>query len=195
VRQTGRLPIRYGLASSRSGGQGVFGCRAAAGLPANETTLAELLQAQGYKTHMIGETHDPIVEATAPYRWQYGCCRLLPWLQPAQQDSSMTLCAGKWHLGQKEEFLPPNHGFDSYMGIPYSVDMGFAYNNRTEGSWSEGNFYGCTPLPFMENTTAVEQPVDLSTVHKRYTTSAVDFVQRSTDAAEPFFLYMVSHAL
>ena len=31
---------------------------------------------------------------------------------------------GKWHLGTKDEFMPMAHGFDSYYGIPYSVDMG-----------------------------------------------------------------------
>ena len=30
---------------------------------------------------------------------------------------------GKWHLGHQKQFLPLNHGFDSYLGIPYSNDM------------------------------------------------------------------------
>ncbi|GAB5370306.1 hypothetical protein AAMO2058_001481200 [Amorphochlora amoebiformis] len=33
---------------------------------------------------------------------------------------------GKWHLGQREMFLPSKHGFDKYLGIPYSDDMGEA---------------------------------------------------------------------
>ena len=54
-------------------------------------------------------------------------------------------CANsKWHLGATKDFLPPAKGFDSYLGIPYSVDMGFAYNNRTEESWSEGNYVSVT---------------------------------------------------
>uniref|UniRef100_A0A6V2EEX6 Sulfatase N-terminal domain-containing protein n=1 Tax=Ditylum brightwellii TaxID=49249 RepID=A0A6V2EEX6_9STRA len=31
---------------------------------------------------------------------------------------------GKWHLGQREIYLPGNRGFDYYLGIPYSDDMG-----------------------------------------------------------------------
>lgn len=54
---TGRLPVRFGLASCTQGGQCVFGCTADKGLPANETTFAELLKGQGYKTAMIGKWH------------------------------------------------------------------------------------------------------------------------------------------
>ena len=33
---------------------------------------------------------------------------------------------GKWHLGQREVYLPGSRGFDRYLGIPYSDDMGQA---------------------------------------------------------------------
>jgi arylsulfatase A len=33
---------------------------------------------------------------------------------------------GKWHLGQREMYLPTARGFDYYLGIPYSDDMGDA---------------------------------------------------------------------
>lgn len=33
---------------------------------------------------------------------------------------------GKWHLGQRKVFLPGSRGFDEYLGIPFSCDMGFA---------------------------------------------------------------------
>ncbi|MHC4292360.1 MAG: sulfatase-like hydrolase/transferase [Planctomycetota bacterium] len=35
----------------------------------------------------------------------------------------VTGCFGKWHLGHKPGFLPQDHGFDVYEGIPYSNDM------------------------------------------------------------------------
>ena len=53
------------------------------GINSQETTLAEMLKAQGYKTAIFG----------------------------------------KWHLGHHPEFLPMNHGFDEFIGIPYSNDM------------------------------------------------------------------------
>lgn len=52
---TGRLPIRYGLASTSSGGQSVFTCTSRLGLPSNETTIAELLKTAGYATKMVGK--------------------------------------------------------------------------------------------------------------------------------------------
>jgi hypothetical protein len=33
---------------------------------------------------------------------------------------------GKWHLGQRPMFLPGSRGFDYYLGIPFSDDMGLA---------------------------------------------------------------------
>ena len=69
------------------------------------------------------------------------------------------------------------------------------YNNRTEESWSEGDYYGCTPLPLMINATVHEQPADLATVNARYTISAVDFVTQSLAAKQKFFLYPLRHCL
>jgi hypothetical protein len=37
-----------------------------------------------------------------------------------------TAIVGKWHLGARKIYLPANRGFDSYLGIPYSDDMGDA---------------------------------------------------------------------
>jgi len=34
-----------------------------------------------------------------------------------------TAIYGKWHLGCQNEFLPLQHGFDEYLGLPYSNDM------------------------------------------------------------------------
>ena len=41
-----------------------------------------------------------------------------------KQRGYATMCIGKWHLGDQLEFLPTRHGFDHYVGLPYSNDMG-----------------------------------------------------------------------
>lgn len=41
-----------------------------------------------------------------------------------------TAAVGKWHLGQRSAYLPASRGFDEYLGIPYSDDMGEARATR-----------------------------------------------------------------
>eukprot|EP00939_MAST-03C_sp_MAST-3C-sp1_P003176 g3176.t1 len=41
-----------------------------------------------------------------------------------KQANYRTAICGKWHLGQREVYLPAARGFDAYLGIPYSDDMG-----------------------------------------------------------------------
>lgn len=86
-----------------------------------------------------------------------------------------TMAVGKWHLGHLPQYLPTNHGFDHFFGLPYSNDMHQAFRNDP-------------PIPLLRDTTIVEQPVDQSTLTLRYTEEAVDFIRSSGDA--PFFLYL-----
>jgi len=79
-----------------------------------------------------------------------------------------TMCIGKWHLGDKEGYLPTSRGFDEYYGIPYSNDM--------------------SPVKLMHNTEVIENPATQATLTKRYTEQALKFLERSKD--KPFFLYM-----
>jgi arylsulfatase A len=41
-----------------------------------------------------------------------------------RKQNYTTAIVGKWHLGQRPIYLPGNRGFDYYLGIPYSDDMG-----------------------------------------------------------------------
>ncbi|KAJ8611798.1 hypothetical protein CTAYLR_007739, partial [Chrysophaeum taylorii] len=99
------------------------------------------------------------------------------WADVLRGKGYATKLVGKWHLGQRPEFLPTRWGFDSYFGIPYSVDMG-------SSAWFDDK--GGTPLPLLENETVIEQPVDLSTVSERYVRAAKSFMT----AASPKFALM-----
>ena len=41
-----------------------------------------------------------------------------------------TLILGKWHQGQRAEYLPKARGFDAFYGLPYSVDDGIGYTSN-----------------------------------------------------------------
>jgi arylsulfatase A-like enzyme len=79
-----------------------------------------------------------------------------------------TACIGKWHLGDRPEHHPMEHGFDTYFGLPYSNDM--------------------TPLPLYDGREVIEQPPEQSTLTRRYGERARAFVQANAD--RPFFLYL-----
>jgi arylsulfatase len=95
---------------------------------------------------------------------------------------------GKWHLGNWEPFLPLQHGFDEYLGLPYSNDMWPVNYDGTPAS--EGGKSEYPPLPLIEGnerTEFIETLADQDALTTRYTERAVDFIDRQADG--PFFLY------
>lgn len=98
------------------------------GMHPDETTIAELVQAEGYTTGMIG----------------------------------------KWHLGDEDPYLPPNQGFDTYYGVPYSNDM--------------------DPFPLIEGAETIDEEAPNAQLTQRYTEQALQFIESNQD--EPFFLYL-----
>ncbi|MCA9138081.1 MAG: sulfatase [Planctomycetales bacterium] len=103
-----------------------------------------------------------------------------------------TAIYGKWHLGHNPKFLPTNHGFDEYYGIPYSNDMWPLHpatvakrrdNPNAPSSWAE--------LPMIKDTKIViesVQPQDQQQMTRQFTERAVEFIKRDPD--KPFFLYL-----
>jgi arylsulfatase A-like enzyme len=92
-----------------------------------------------------------------------------------QEEGYATAAVGKWHLGHLPEYLPTEHGFDSYYGIPYSNDMNLERR-------------GDPPIPLMRDKEVIEQPANQNTLTKRYTEEAVSFIEDNRDG--PFFLYL-----
>jgi arylsulfatase A-like enzyme len=109
-----------------------------------------------------------------------------------------TMAVGKWHCGDQPDFLPTNHGFDEWFGLPYSNDMGRQV--EPPGGPSDAELeeavrgLGVTlpwlrpPLPLVDGTTVVEQQPDQASLTGRYVDRALRFVRAHRD--EPFFLYL-----
>lgn len=97
-----------------------------------------------------------------------------------RQAGYHTGMVGKWHLGYRPaaakpfQMMPTRHGFQEFFGTPHSNDM--------------ANFH------LIENETVLDP--DFSTADEqaqitwRYTEAALDFIQRKSADAKPFFLYL-----
>ena len=101
---------------------------------------------------------------------------------------------GKWHLGHLREFLPLQHGFDEYFGLPYSNDMWpVGYDGRPVGPDARQFRY---PYPLLiegnETIDRVRTPADQDRLTGLYTSRAVRFIGKNRD--RPFFLY-VPHSM
>jgi arylsulfatase A-like enzyme len=92
-----------------------------------------------------------------------------------------TALVGKWHLGQQQEFLPLQQGFDEFLGTPYSNDTGPDMS-------AAARMAGRTGLPLIEGETIIETNPDQQYLTRRYTERAVDFISRNKH--RPFFLYL-----
>jgi arylsulfatase A-like enzyme len=97
---------------------------------------------------------------------------------------------GKWHLGHHRPFLPLQHGFDEYYGIPYSNDMWpIAYGG---GAPKAGEPKSKMPFPPIidgnEKVAEVLSMDDQALLTKKYTERAESFIRRH--ARSPFFLYL-----
>jgi arylsulfatase A len=124
---------------------------------------------------------------------------LAEYLKEANYSTAMV---GKWHLGvgENNQFLPTNHGFDRYTGIPYShsdCPCSSAYCFHPDITCSSGcprgNSGTRVPCPLLENESIVQQPADYLTLDEYYDTAAVNFISCQAASQTPFFLYYAIH--
>jgi len=126
-----------------------------------------------------------------------------------------TAMIGKWHLGDQAPFLPMQQGFERYLGLPYSNDMGPAADGiksdrgKPVPAAKAGNAKAKKAAVDDETGTRGAQPPlaliegdkvigrvrvdDQIGLLKRYTERAVAFIKEKH--AKPFFLYLAPNAV
>ncbi len=109
-----------------------------------------------------------------------------------KQKGYATGMSGKWHLGDAREFLPVHHGFDEYLGLPYSNDM-WPYHPEFVNLAPDAKKKrkGFPNLPLIEGDTVIDPevtPVEQEQLTTMYTERAVNFIGKNKD--KPFFFYL-----
>ena len=103
-----------------------------------------------------------------------------------------TACIGKWHLGDHKSFLPLQHGFDEYLGLPYSNDMWPLHPDLLKLSADVAKRRGgYPPLAMYDGNEIIDAEVtaeDQTRLTTSYTERAVEFIQKNRE--HPFLLYL-----
>lgn len=95
-----------------------------------------------------------------------------------KQKGYATAIVGKWHLGHQPRFLPLQHGFDEFYGLPYSNDMWPRHPTSRD----------YPPLLLIEGSKTIAVDPDQTRLTTSYTRRATDFIRRNRK--RPFFLYL-----
>lgn len=128
---------------------------------------------------------------------------LMPWSNIALNPDEETIAevlktkgyktgmVGKWHLGQKQPYLPLQQGFDEYLGLPYSNDMWPVNYDGKPVTDPADNKSKYPPLPLYDGNKVVrtintlDDQAELTTL---YTERACSFIKQNKST--PFFLYL-----
>ncbi|MEG3765284.1 sulfatase [Alteromonas sp. 14N.309.X.WAT.G.H12] len=130
-----------------------------------------------------------------------------------------TVMFGKWHLGDLPDALPTRHGFDEWLGVPYSNDMDWAVGPTSPEIFAHGakgdkafvrqaiadrKTYTLHPkneywdIPLIKSSVVadgyedkiVERPPNQSLLTKRYTEESINYIEQHAHGEKPFFLYL-----
>jgi arylsulfatase len=102
-------------------------------------------------------------------------------VKPAGYATGMV---GKWHLGDKPQWMPWNHGFDDYFGLPYSNDM---WPVDYDGKPRKASYPALKLYDQQAQVDTIDTLAKQDQLTTRYTEHATQFIRQHKDG--PFFLY------
>jgi arylsulfatase len=105
---------------------------------------------------------------------------------------------GKNHLGDKDEFLPTNHGFDEFFGNLYHLNAeeepenpDYPKDPAFKKRFGPRGVLKCTADGKITDTGPLTKK-RMETVDEEFLAAALDFIDRQHKAAKPFFCYFNS---
>jgi arylsulfatase A len=111
---------------------------------------------------------------------------LASWLRSEAQYQ--TFMVGKWHLGHLPIYLPQNHGFDKWSGMPYSQDYcpcPSSLTNTLDDHCRDSD----PPCPLMNGSLIFQQPAILGDLANYYADAFIEFIGEAVAVGTPFFGY------
>jgi arylsulfatase A len=100
-----------------------------------------------------------------------------------KEQGYTTALIGKWHLGHLPEFLPGEHGFDYFLGIPYPNDHG---PERLANTGSRG----FPPITLIEDFDIIDEldNNELAELPSLFTQVACDYIREMAEQDRTFYL-------
>ena len=102
---------------------------------------------------------------------------------------------GKNHLGDLDEHLPTNHGFDEFLGNLYHLNAeeepenpDYPQNPEFKKKFGPRGVIRSTADGKIEDTGPLTKK-RMETIDEEVTAGAIDFIERSHASGEPFFLW------
>jgi arylsulfatase len=105
-----------------------------------------------------------------------------------------TAMFGKWHLGDVNESMPQNMGFDEWFGVLYHLNT-YSQKERIgyDPNWvKEDPFYGIVEAKKGENPKLVT-PLNISSlafVDEQCVDKAIAYINNQANSTKPFFVYI-----
>ena len=110
-------------------------------------------------------------------------------------EGYMTAQYGKNHLGDLDEHLPTNHGFDEFLGNLYHLNAeeepenpDYPQNPEFKEKFGPRGVIRSTADGDIEDTGPLTKK-RMETIDEEVTAGALDFIDRANDSGQPFFLW------